>query len=207
MRKSMPADPVNQSVARGEICELVQRERLARDMQQWEELVSCYSAQSEIEISWFKGSGAEFAAASARMMSGPLQTFHQMGPTVTRINGNRALADSGCAIHVLGKIDDIDVNVIAQARVWSRVERSGTDWLLTSLRVVYLRDVMIPVDPGRVPALNQAELASYRPSYRFVSLMLAYHGMKTRNDLPGTDQPETVNRLRKAEEVWLEGML
>ncbi len=194
---------VDRSIARGEICELVQRERLARDMQQWEELVSCYSAESEVEISWFRGSGAEFAAASARMMSGPLQTFHQMGPTVTRISGNRALADSGCAIHLLGKVDDIDVNVIAQARMWSRVERKNDHWLLSSLRVVYLRDVMIPVDPTRVPTLSQVESTSYRPSYRFVSFMLAYHGMKTRNDLPGTDQPETVNRLRKTEETWL----
>ncbi len=202
---STPIERVDQSVARGEIVELVQRERLARDMQQWDELVSCYSAESEVEISWFKGSGAEFAAASARMMSGTLQTFHQMSPTVTRINGDRALADSGCAIHVLGKIDEVDVNVVAQARVWSRVERQDASWLLSSLRVVYLRDVIIPVDPGRVPTLDQAKLASYRPSYRFVSFMLAHHGMKTRNDLPGTDQPEALNRLRKADEDWLSG--
>ena len=202
---SVSAERIDQSVARGEIIELVQRERLARDMQQWDELVSCYSPASEVEISWFKGSGAEFAAASARMMSGALQTFHQMSPTVTRIKGDRALADSGCAIHVMGKLDGIEVNVIAQARVWSRVERVVGNWLMASLRVVYVRDVMIPVDPTRVPTLDQAKLASYRPSYRFVSFMLASHGMKTRDDLPGTDEPETVSVLRNAEEAWLSG--
>ncbi len=202
---SVSAERMERSIARGEIIELVQRERLARDMQQWDELVSCYSPGSEVEISWFKGSGAEFAAASARMMSGALQTFHQMSPTVTRIRGDRALADSGCAIHLLGKIDGIAMNVVAQARIWSRVERIADDWLMASLRVVYVRDVILPVDPSRVPTLDQAKLASYRPSYRFVSFMLASHGMKTRNDLPGTDEPEAVNALRHAEEAWLNG--
>ena len=62
---SVSAERMERSIARGEIIELVQRERRARDMQQWDELVSCYSPESEVEISWFKGSGAEFAAAPA----------------------------------------------------------------------------------------------------------------------------------------------
>ena len=62
---------------------------------------------------------------------------------------------------------------------------------------------MIPGDPTRVPLLDQADLAKYRPSYRFVYFMLAHHGMKTRNDLPGTDEPATIEALRRAEERWL----
>ncbi len=197
--------PVQEQIDRVAIAELVQRERIARDMWQWEELAACYNADSRVDISWFTGSGAEFAAASAKMAVGGLRTFHQMSPTVTQIRGNRALADTGCAVHLLSDVDGVDVVVISHARLRSRVERKTSEWLLSGLRVVYVQDMMIPLDPSQRPRLDPAKLTGYRASYRFMCFLLSQRGYAPKNSLPGTDRPDTVTTLLDAEVAWLHG--
>ena len=204
MTQELPAEMLAQ-MDRVAIIDLVQRERVARDMRQWDELANCYLEDSLVEISWFRGTGAEFAAASKKIMAGPLRSFHQMGPTVVKLMGDRAVAGTGCAIHVAGDLDGVGVDVISQSRLYSRVQRHGKEWLLQSLRSVYIEDAMIPLDPSQTPKLNAAELASYRPSYRLIQYMLAHAGHPTRSDLPGMDQPEGVAKLQEADEAWLMG--
>jgi hypothetical protein len=126
-----------------------------------------------------------------------------MGPTVVTIKENRALAETGCAIHLIGNVGDIKVDVTGQARIYSRVERKKDEWLLSGLRVLYISDCMAPLDPTRSPKLDPARLSQYRASYRFISYLLAENGHTSRTDLPGTDQPESVEALWKAEEQWL----
>jgi len=185
------------------IIEIVQRERVARDMQRWAELAHCYNPDSYVDISWFKGTGAAFAAASEKMAGGGLRTFHQMGPTIVKIKRNRALTETGCAIHLLVEVDRVEVDVIGHARLYARVERQPSDWLLSGFRVVYIQDLLVPLDPTHVPKIDSAVLATYRPSYRFVSFVLARSGHPPRSDLPGLDKPAIVEALSKAEETWL----
>ena len=151
---------LTEQVDRVAIYELVQRERSARDLERWEEMAACYNADSEVDISWFRGSGAAFVAASKKIATTSMRSFHQMGSTVAAIKGNRALAETGCAIHLIGKVDGIEVDVTGQARMYSRVERKTDRWLLSGLRVLYINDGMVPLDPTRSPQLDAARLAS-----------------------------------------------
>ncbi len=201
----MPSTDPHASVVddRVSIYEIVQRERVARDMQQWDELSACYSEDSEVDISWFKGTGREFALASGKMAAGGLFTFHQMGPTITEIRGRRALAGTGCAIHLLGLVDDVEVTVIGQGRLYSRVERISEQWLVSGLRVAYLSDLMVPVNPSRAPRVDASELAQFRSSYRCISFLLSQYGIAPRQDLPGMDRPATIASLLEAEQAWL----
>jgi hypothetical protein len=128
-----------------------------------------------------------------------------MGPTVTRISGRRALADSGAAIHVVGKVDGADVDVVSHVRLLARAERRTDRWLLAGLRALYLSDLVLPLDPSRVPAIDTAKAATFRSSYRYLSYMLAASGLPPRESLPGIDRPETVKTLRDAESAWLAG--
>jgi SnoaL-like domain len=185
------------------IYELVQRERSARDLERWDEMAAYYNVDSDVDISWFRGTGAAFVAASKKMVTTSLRSFHEMGPTVVTIKENRALAETGCAIHLIGNVGDIKVDVTGQARIYSRVERKKDEWLLSGLRVLYISDCMVPLDPTISPKLDPARLSRYRASYRFISYLLAENGHTSRTDLPGTDQPESVEALWKAEEQWL----
>ena len=193
-----------EQIDRVAIQELVQRERTARDMQQWDEFAASYSENSWVDISWFKGTGADFAIASAEMAKRGLSSFHHMSPTVTRIKGDRALADTAVAIHLIAELDGVEVDATSHARLYMRVERAYGRWLITGLRVVYIKDMISPVNPSLKPLIDQAGIAQYRRSYCYISYILAKNGHDPKFDLPGIDRPELVSALLNAEHQWLE---
>jgi hypothetical protein len=188
---------------RMEIEDIVRRERLARDMQRWADLEACYNDDSYIDISWFQGSGAAFARAGA-LMASKMLSFHQLGPTVTTISGNRALTDTGITIHLISEIEKVEVDCVGFCRSLGRIERKADKWLMAGHRVIYMHDWLIPTISNRMPVLDEARLGRYRPSYRFLSYMLEMRGLPARADLPGVDRPDTVATLLAGENLWLE---
>ena len=187
------------------IAELIQRERAARDGGLWQTMAECWHPQSLVDVSWFRGSGAEFVAASARNAAGKTLSFHQMGPSVVTVQGDRAIADTGCAVHGMLTLTGADVGVISHTRLMSRALRSGDSWLIAGLRVLYIRDLLIPRSPHQFPEIDEAALKGYRNSYRYLSYVLAQSGHIPRTDLPGVDLPETVATLRAEEQRWMDG--
>jgi hypothetical protein len=186
------------------IQELVQRERAARDMQQWDVMAAAFHPDSSVAISWFQGTGPEFVAASKKASARGILSFHQMGPTVVRIAGSRALAETGGAIHVIGKLGEADVDVVSHARFYERAERKTEAWLLSGFRALYLTDMVVPLNPSRVPAIDPAEAEKFRSSYRYLSYMLSRNGLAPSDALPGADRPETVKALLEGETAWLQ---
>ena len=182
--------------------DIVRRERLARDMRRWDELAACYNDDSYVDISWFQGSGAEFARASAGMAT-RLLSFHELGPAVVTVAGDRALTDMGVTIHLVAEIGGSEVDCVGFCRSLGRVERKTDRWLMAGHRVIYLHDWLVPTVPGHVPPIDAGRLAGYRRSYRFLSYMLEHRGLPARDDLPGIDQPGSVERVQAAEAAWL----
>lgn len=185
--------------------ELVQRERAARDGCAWDEMASCYHPQSHIEVSWFQGSGAAFAEASRRNAARGRVSLHHLGASIVAVKKDRATADTGCQLFGFAAVDGVDVCVVSHARLLWRAQRVDGKWLIAGLRMIYLRDMMQACNPSRVPALDEAELGRYRPSYRYLSYILARSPNPPSSDLPGIDRPETVAALRDGETGWLEG--
>ena len=186
------------------IAELIQRERAARDGRLWQTMAECWHPQSLVDVSWFHGSGPEFVAASARQATGSTLSFHQMGPSVVTVKGDRAIADTGCAMHGMRMLHQAEVAVISHTRLVSRAIREGEDWLVAGLKVEYIRDLVVPRDPGRLPEIDRTLLVGYRDAYRYLSYVLTQSSLVPRTDLPGVDLPETVTALRAAEQRWLE---
>ncbi|MBN9083205.1 MAG: hypothetical protein BGP04_03275 [Rhizobiales bacterium 62-17] len=186
------------------IADLVQRERTARDAGQWEEMAASYHPQSMVDVSWYHGDGAGFVAASRRNAASGRISLHQLGPTVTKVAGTRALAETPCQLLSFVPVDGIDVCMIGTVRLLWRVQKLDRRWLIAGLRMIYIRDLLLSCDPNRVPSINAAELDSYRRSYRFLSYVLARSPNRPRDDLPGIDRPELVEALRTGEKRWLE---
>lgn len=194
-----------EQIDRVEIQQIVLRERISRDMQRWDDLAACYNTDSWVDMSWFIGTGAAFAKASAKMAAGGLLTFHEVGPTFIEIRGNRALADSGMTLHVVTKGGGADIDLVGYIRMHSRVERKTDSWLISGMRSVYIHDLLVPQNPSRVPQIDPAAIEHLRSSYRYLAYVLSQSGHPTRDDLPGIDKPETVSKLLAAEEAWLRG--
>lgn len=185
------------------VAEVVQTERAARDQGQWARMAACYHPDSVVSISWIETSGAEFVAASQKAFAAGLRHLHQMAPTLVTLNGDRALAESGAAILLGGRIGDAEVLVTSHARMHARVERRDSVWRIVRLGAVYFEDEMRARIPGEVPALDAARLAGYRPSLRFLSYLLEESGKTPRADLAGVDRPDLVEAFLNAEQDWL----
>ena len=207
----MSQQPENTHLDRLIIADMIQRERNARDGGRWDEMASYYHPESSIEVSWFIGSGAEFVARSRRQAEKVSQSaegaerinFHEMGASVVDVQGDRALAETACTLHSFFPLDGIPCKTSGYVRLLWRALRQGDQWLLAGLRCLYVRDYLTSCNPDRKPVLDEAELATYRLSYRYVTYNLARLGLDPRNDLPGADLPETVKALRDGERAWL----
>lgn len=194
------------SLDRLAVAELVQRERSARDQGMWDEMAACYHPESRIETAWFKGTGAEFVARTSRMLGdGKIVSLHQLSPSVVKISSDRALADTGCQLLGFQDFEGVPVVRMGQVRLLWRAKKSGAAWLIMGLNVIYVRDLLLPCNPNHVPKIDDAEIAKYRVSYRYESLVFAHAGRPVHDDLPGIDRPETVSAVRAADEAWLEG--
>lgn len=185
------------------VAEVVQTERAARDQGQWPRMAACFHEDSVVSISWIETSGADFVAASQKAFASGMRHLHQMAPTLVTLNGDRALAESGAAILLGGRIGGVEVMVTSHARMHARVERRDGAWKIARLGAVYFEDEIRAKVPGEVPALDAARLAGYRPSLRFLSYLLEEGGKTPRADLAAIDKPETVEAFLTTERAWL----
>ena len=193
------------------IADIIQRERNARDAGRWDEMAQYYHPDSSIEVSWFVGSGAEFVERSrkqaekvrAQADGAERINFHEMGAAVVDVRGDRALAENACTLHSFFPLDGIACKTSGYVRLLWRAQRWQDTWLLAGLRCLYVRDYLSACNPDRKPIFDEAELATYRLSYRYVSYNLARLGLNPKNNLPGADQPDTVRKLREGEQTWL----
>ncbi len=184
------------------VAEVVQTERAARDAGEWTRMGDCYHPDSLVSISWIEASGLEFVEASRRAFAEGVRHLHQMASLVT-LNRNRALAQTGCAILLAGWAGEVEVNVTSHARLYARAERREGRWRLSGFRAMYFQDALAAKNPAEIPHLDPARLASYRPSYRFLSYVIEEAGKTARHDLAGVDRPDLVEALRTGEEAWL----
>ena len=186
------------------VADVIQRERAARDAGCWDEMASYHHPDSLVDVAWFKGSGSEFVRATEKnwRSSGNIN-FRELGAPIVTINKDRAIAETACTLHGFYERDGIDVASTGYTRLLWRTQRLGHRWLIAGLRCVYIRDMLQPCNPGQQLRLDDAELATYRSSYRYLTATLKYLGRDPKHDLPGSDRPETVMALREAEEAWL----
>ena len=164
---------------------------------------ACYADNSIAEVSWFRGSGAKFVAASQNGLSATRLSQHLLAPTTASIIGERAIAETPCQLLGFVTLAGADVCVFGFARLVWRAVKLGGDWKIAGLRMIYIRDLLLPCNPNHVPSIEDAQLARFRLSYRYLSYVLSQSDHPARDDLPGIDRPDLVSALRNAEREWL----
>jgi hypothetical protein len=185
------------------ITQLVVRERESRDCGFWNRMRDCFHADAEINISWFRGSGHDFVAASKDMAERGMLAKHRLGPVLVTLNGNRALATLSAIIDIPVVIDGKDFTLSAHCMMYYRVAQRAGTWRLASFEVVYRRDEFIPCILGQTAVIPAGQLAGYRASYRNLSYSLQLKGYTPNNELAGEDRPETVQKLLQTLYAWL----
>jgi hypothetical protein len=200
---SPSAETVAQTLDKLAIMEVSQTERAARDMAQWDRMLATYHPDSSVRVSWFDGTGPEFVEASRVMFESGTQSVHEVGTTLVQLSGFRAIADTGCAIHVRSRIHGVEADTISYCRHRSRVEKRDGVWGLVSFYAVYQRDEMAPTNPADTLTLDLEQLATFRSSYQFLAYFGMAAGYPAKTDLPGFDRPDLVEQHFSADQAWL----
>ena len=206
-RKSADTEPppqgTNEWADRIAITDVIMRERWSRETHNPEVAASCFSPGAWIEVSWFKGTAAQFIESAKRPSPPDTVNFDSMSPPVIWVRNDRAIVETSCAVHTALKLDGTEVINISFTRLLWRVERLEDQWLIAGLRGIYIRDTLQTSGPNQELKLDEKKLAGFRKSYRYLSYVLTANGRPVRDDLPGVDRPEIVDALRAGERQWL----
>ena len=145
------------------VTDVIMRERFARETHDWAEDAACFHSDAIVEVSWFKGSGAEFVEAGKNNPDTETVHFDSMSPGVVRLKGEHAIADTACAVHTFSLLEGIEVSTTSYTRLLWRVQRSEGQWLIRGLRGIYIRDTLIPRDPNKVPNWTKRSSGGFAP--------------------------------------------
>ncbi|MEE6264045.1 MULTISPECIES: nuclear transport factor 2 family protein [Streptomyces] len=185
------------------VAQLILHERRARDRGWWDLMRECLAPDAAIRLSWFRGRGAAFIAASQEMAARGDAATHVLSPPIVDVAGDRAAVEIGAAIHLRSELHGVEVDLTSHARLLYRAERRAGRWLITSLDPVYEYDSLAPSIPGTPVRLEADVLARARPSYRMLTCLLGAKDYTIADDLYGDDRPEPVRQLYRRLFDWL----
>ena len=187
-----------------DIFRLVRSERFARDQGDWEGLASHYIDDSHVRVTWFTGTGAEFAKMSRDMARNGRHSKHPIWPIRARVVGDRGLVESYSQIQNRSVIDGVELDMTQHCRFFSQVVRTDAGWKMKSFEAIYQKDSIAPVRPADEVPIDWDEVCRYRPSYRIWTWAMVKRGYSVPDDLPGDDRPDLVAAFYAQMAAWLQ---
>ena len=151
--------------------EVIQRWGLCRDQGRWPELLATFTPDGEISVSWFSGPFPQFVDRSRAGYQAGQRSKHHILPSVVRIAGERAIAETSIVIYVRQDIGGVPVDMTSQARFLDRMERRDGRWAIRE-RCADLR--ARPARSGR--AIGGVRQAVQRRRFHRVSCAVSLHG-------------------------------
>lgn len=169
-----------------------------RDACEWENLKSIFHPDAHIYTTWTgRTHHLDFIEASQRGMDNGAFIMHRCHGITTDINldATRAVTKMKATITQRFDLDGCEVDAESDCRFcffWIKIEttpnREGGkgEWRARYVRHWYEKDKLIPVNPNKIPALDEEELKKFPSGYRY----LAYCQEKTMGvqvllDMPG----------------------
>lgn len=152
----------------------------------------CHGATTDLAL--------EFGRAVTKMKATITQRFVLRGVEIMGAGGGGGVQGGGEGGE--GKGEDVEVDAEADCRFCFFWEKDpGTkEWRARFVRHWYEKDKLIPVNPARVPVLDERRLRTYPSGYRYLSYCQeVVEGRSVRRDMPG--------RVGEAEEEGKKGDL
>jgi hypothetical protein len=182
--------------------ELIQAWGLYRDQRRWPELLDTFHPEGEIAVSWFRGPFRDFVEHCKR--GGPSK--HLIMPSVVRVSGARAVAETSAVILVRQIIGGVAVDMTSRARFLDRLERRQGRWRMLERAAIYEQDRLDPVEPSDVFAsvMRSASASSYPEPYRYMAVRLAAAGRPLAEPVHHDGSAPTTELYARYER-WLQG--
>jgi spore coat polysaccharide biosynthesis protein SpsF (cytidylyltransferase family) len=186
--------------------ELIQTWGLYRDQGRWPQLLATFVPEGEISVSWFSGSFREFVDRCRQAFDAGQRSKHQIFPSIVRVTGERALAETNVVILVRQKIAGVLADMTSYARFLDRLERRGGRWAIVERAAIYERDRLDPVEPSEAFAKLFAapDLAAFPEAYRYMAARLNAAGRALAPVVHYDGAPHTA-QLYARYDTWLGG--
>ena len=137
--------------------------------------------------------------------------IHNLVPGEITVRGSKALSISTCQIVVRHEHEETEFDISSWIRLVSKLERVEVDdcaeWRMLSLEAVYLRDSIALTGPSReagLQSMNFDLIKRARQSYKYITWHVSLYGSQIRGDLPGSDNPKSVEDLLARNYAWVE---
>ncbi|OQE16902.1 hypothetical protein PENFLA_c026G02105 [Penicillium flavigenum] len=207
--------PDNLVLERAKLRELAEGWPCYRDACEWENFESIFHEDAHVYTTWsgrvhFK----DFMEASKAGMDKGAFIMHRCHGVTTDITpeATRAVTKMKATITQRFTIDGCEVDAEADCRFIFFFEKVSGSWGARFVRHWYEKDKLLPVDPNKVPKVDEAKLASYPEGYK----CLAYcqeltMGVSVLTDMPGhrrhvgTVNAEKHDLLYQQAKDWLDG--
>ncbi|KAJ6108658.1 hypothetical protein N7523_009981 [Penicillium sp. IBT 18751x] len=207
--------PDNLVLERAKLRELAEGWPCYRDACEWENFESIFHEDALVYTTWSgRVSYKDFVQVSKAGMDKGAFIMHRCHGVTTDITpeATRAVTKLKATITQRFTIDGCDVDAEADCRFIFFFEKADGRWGARFVRHWYEKDKLLPVNPNKVPKLDEVKLASYPEGYK----CLAYcqeltMGVSVLKDMPGhrrhvgTVNGEKHDLLYQQAKDWLDG--
>ena len=191
--------PNHLALERYKLRELAEGWPMYRDACEWENLEGLFHSDAYIYTTWTgKTYFRDFIAASKRGMDAGAFIMHRCHGISTDINTNatRATTKMKATITQRFVLDGCEVDAESDCRFlffWVKVDAEGSEhdegggeWKARWVRHWYEKDKLLPVDPRKVPELDDDLLETFPSGFRFLGYcQQKTMGVQVLTDLPG----------------------
>jgi hypothetical protein len=186
------------------IRELIENWVVWRDAGEWELFRTVWHADGVMMATWFQGPADKFIANSIESFARGARSQHFLGGMSIALNASRAIAQTKMTISARAPVDDVLCDVVCTGRFYDFLEKRDGRWGLALRQPIYEKDRLDPVDPAKVPRLDQALLARFPEGYRHLAYLQTHQGFAVKPDMPGASGP-ALDALYARGAAWLRG--
>jgi hypothetical protein len=185
--------------------ELIQAWGLYRDQGKWPELLATFNPGGQISVSWFSGDYREFVEHCRKGFEAGQRSKHQIFPSMLRVAGKRAIAETNVVILVRQKVGCVPTDLTSYARFLDRLEDQG-NWRISERTAIYERDRLDPVEPSEdfERLFTNTDLSVYPEAHRYMAARLIAAGRQLAPVIYRDGSPHT-EQLYRRYEAWLTG--
>ncbi|GAC71554.1 hypothetical protein PANT_3d00101 [Moesziomyces antarcticus T-34] len=213
--------PLDLALERWRIVQLAQGWPLYRDAREWDNFRSIFHPDGAYVYTTWTGKTHidDFIQASKASIEAGAFIMHRIHGTSVDLLGDRAICKMKATITQRFVLDgNVEVDAESDCRFCFFFQRytaaDGTpSWGAKLVRHWYEKDKLIPVDPRKVPELDDELLATFPSGYRYLGYCqeISMKGksdspLKVKRDMPGHRGAEH-DALLRAAKTWLDGGL
>jgi SnoaL-like domain len=157
-------------------------------------------------VAWFSGPYREFVERCRRAFDAGQRSKHQIFPSVVRVTGDRAVAETNVVILVRQKIGGALADMTSYARFLDRLARKDARWVIAERTAIYERDRLDPVEPSEAfdKLFKSSDLSIYPEAYRYMAARLAAVGRPLAPVVYRDGSPHT-EQVYARYDAWLAG--